>query len=67
MEKMAKHDQLAEKPSTNCNNLYLVHDFVDIDAAGVRKLAIVTVTASVQQHPVVLTMRNGYFVVLYNL
>ena len=62
---MAKHDQLAEKPSTNCNNLYLVHDFVDIDAARVGELAIVTVSASIQQHPVVLNARNGHVTVLF--
>ena len=52
-------------PPTICKKIYLVHDFVDIDAAGVSELAIVTVTASVQQHPVVLNKRNGCFIVLY--
>ena len=64
--KEAKLNQMAQMPPTICKNLYLVHDFVDIDAAGVGELAIVTVTASVQQHPVVLTMRHRYFMVLYN-
>ena len=61
MDKLAKHDQLAEKPSTNCNNLYLVHDFVDIDTAGVCELAIVTVPTGIQQHPVVLGRRRAWF------
>ena len=39
-----------------------MHDFVDIDAAGVGKLAIVTVSAGVQQHTVIL---NGCSIVLY--
>ena len=55
---------MAQMPPTICKNLYLVHDFVDIDAAGVGELAIVTVTASVQQHPVVLNMRNRYFIIV---
>jgi len=39
-----------------CDLIHLVHDFVDIDAARVGELAIVTVSASVQQHPVVLVL-----------
>ena len=32
----------------------LVHDLVDINTAGIGKLAVVTVPTGVQQHPVVL-------------
>merc|ERR1719370_48049 len=39
-----------------CDLLHLVHDFVDIDTAGVCKLAIVTVPACIQQHSVVLVL-----------
>ena len=55
---MMEMSKLTQSPPTVCNNLYLVHDFVDIDAAGVGKLAIVTVSAGIQQNSVVLYVRK---------